>query len=84
MSPTEPTHAESSHQTKGLLRLTMACNERCTFCNVPVEDYEVVTPTLEQNADALGAFVERGSHWLAERWRWRRCRRASSELAKQR
>ena len=31
--------AEESHRTKGLLRLTMACNERCPFCNVPMEDY---------------------------------------------
>ena len=29
---------EQSHRTKGLLRLTMACNEQCPFCNVPAED----------------------------------------------
>jgi MoaA/NifB/PqqE/SkfB family radical SAM enzyme len=37
------TSAEQSHATKGLVRLTMACNERCPFCNVPVEDYAVRT-----------------------------------------
>ncbi len=31
--------AEQSHHTKGLVRLTMACNERCPFCNVPAERY---------------------------------------------
>ena len=38
-------HAEDSHRTKGLLRLTMACNERCPFCNVPAEDYARPTPS---------------------------------------
>ncbi len=34
----QPT-SESSHATKGLIRLTMVCNERCPFCNVPMEDF---------------------------------------------
>lgn len=37
-------HAEENHRTKGLTRLTMACNERCPFCNVPAEDYPRLTP----------------------------------------
>ena len=35
----EPAQAEESHLTKGLVRLTMVCNERCPFCNVPAEDF---------------------------------------------
>ena len=37
---------ERSHRAKGLVRLTMACNERCPFCNVPAEDYPT-RPTPE-------------------------------------
>jgi MoaA/NifB/PqqE/SkfB family radical SAM enzyme len=37
--PGSPEAAEQSHSTKALVRLTMACNERCPFCNVPAEDY---------------------------------------------
>ena len=56
--------AEESHRTKGLLRLTMACNERCLFCNVPVEDYERPTPPPEEIALDLDAFVESGEKTL--------------------
>jgi MoaA/NifB/PqqE/SkfB family radical SAM enzyme len=56
--------AEQSHRTKGLLRLTMACNERCPFCNVPVEDYRRPTPTPEEIARELDAFVESGEQTL--------------------
>ena len=56
--------AEASHQTKGLLRLTMACNERCPFCNVPVEDYPNPTPTKEAVAEELAAFVASGEQTL--------------------
>ena len=56
--------AEESHQTKGLLRLTMACNERCPFCNVPVEDYAVRTPSEAQIERELDAFVDRGERTL--------------------
>jgi MoaA/NifB/PqqE/SkfB family radical SAM enzyme len=48
--------AENSHRTKDLVRVTMACNERCPFCNVPVEDYPQPTPLerdLETQVDAL-------------------------------
>ena len=44
--------AEESHRTKGLLRLTMACNERCPFCNVPVEDYARLATTPGGNPAA--------------------------------
>lgn len=48
--------AENSHRTKDLVRVTMACNERCPFCNVPVENYPQPTPMereLEAQVDAL-------------------------------
>ncbi|MBT3220182.1 MAG: radical SAM protein, partial [Proteobacteria bacterium] len=32
--------SESNHYLKGLLRLTMACNAQCLFCNVPIEDFK--------------------------------------------
>lgn len=48
---------EHSHQTKGLLRLTMACNERCSFCNVPVENYQLVTPSWDKIVEELEQFV---------------------------
>ena len=56
--------AEESHRTKGLLRLTMACNERCPFCNVPVEDYARPTPPIEQINAELDAFVASGEQTL--------------------
>ena len=57
--------AEESHQTKGLLRLTMACNERCSFCNVPVEDYlPQPTPTEALIQGELDAFVATGAKTL--------------------
>ena len=50
--------AEDSHATKALVRLTMACNERCPFCNVPAEDYPT-RPTapeeLERQIEAVAA-----------------------------
>jgi MoaA/NifB/PqqE/SkfB family radical SAM enzyme len=55
---------EASHETKGLLRLTMACNERCPFCNVPVEDYARPTPPDEEIAAQLDAFVASGERTL--------------------
>lgn len=56
--------AEASHRTKGLLRLTMACNERCPFCNVPVEDYPRPTPPEADTAAELDAFVATGEQTL--------------------
>jgi len=57
--------AEASHRTKGLLRLTMACNERCTFCNVPVEDYLPDPTPSEAASDAeLDGFVASGAQTL--------------------
>ncbi len=50
--------AESSHRTKGLLRLTMACNENCPFCNVPAEDYERKTPPASQTDRELQRFID--------------------------
>jgi MoaA/NifB/PqqE/SkfB family radical SAM enzyme len=59
-----PASAEASDRTKGLLRLTMACNERCPFCNVPFEDYDVVTPPADEIAAQLTAFVASGEQTL--------------------
>lgn len=60
-----PADAEESHQTKGLLRLTMACNERCPFCNVPAEAYRPkLTPSWDQLAEQLAAFVASGDRTL--------------------
>jgi pyruvate-formate lyase-activating enzyme len=56
--------AEDSHRTKGLVRLTMACNERCPFCNVPVEDYRRPTPPWEEIAAELDAFIVSGERTL--------------------
>jgi MoaA/NifB/PqqE/SkfB family radical SAM enzyme len=59
-----PSSAEASHRTKGLLRLTMACNERCPFCNVPAEDYPRLTPPPDEIAAELDAFVATGQRTL--------------------
>ena len=58
-------HVEDNHRTKGLIRLTMACNERCSFCNVPMEDYPVKTATREQIQRELTVFFEEGCKSLA-------------------
>ena len=55
---------EQSHRTKGLLRLTMACNERCPFCNVPVEDHPRPTPSWETVEAELQTFVDSGANTL--------------------
>ncbi len=52
------TCTEDSHRTKGLLRLTMACNERCPFCNVPVERYRRPTPPQEEVQAELQRFLD--------------------------
>lgn len=63
---TEPTPiaGEDSHRTKGILRLTMACNERCPFCNVPAEDYDKLTPPEDQADAELQAFLDAGAATL--------------------
>jgi MoaA/NifB/PqqE/SkfB family radical SAM enzyme len=55
---------EDSHQTKGLLRLTMACNERCPFCNVPAEDYARLTPPQDEIDAELQQFLDAGARTL--------------------
>ena len=55
---------EQNHRTKGLLRLTMACNERCPFCNVPAEDYARKTPPSAEIDQQLQAFIEDGAGTL--------------------
>ena len=50
-NPAYPADMEPSHRAKGLVRLTMACNERCPFCNVPAEDY----PSRPTAADEIEA-----------------------------
>ena len=57
-------NAEQSHTTKGLLRLTMACNERCPFCNVPAEDYPTLSPPMDEVLLELQNFIERGDQTL--------------------
>ena len=67
MSETVPesvSSAEENHRTKGLVRLTMACNERCPFCNVPAEDYPArPTPEAELLAE-VDRFVAAGDRTL--------------------
>ncbi|MCB9664895.1 MAG: radical SAM protein [Alphaproteobacteria bacterium] len=58
------TLGEESHRTKGLLRLTMACNERCPFCNVPMEDYARPTPPAAEIDAQLQAFLDDGAETL--------------------
>jgi MoaA/NifB/PqqE/SkfB family radical SAM enzyme len=60
----QTTRAESHHRTKGLLRLTMACNEKCPFCNVPVEDYARPTPPEEETLRELEEFIASGERTL--------------------
>lgn len=55
---------EASHRTKGLLRLTMACNERCPFCNVPAEDYATLTPPIADTEAELQRFLDDGADTL--------------------
>lgn len=55
---------ESSHRTKGLVRLTMSCNERCLFCNVPVEDYAVPTPPAAEIEAQVDDFVATGEQTM--------------------
>ena len=62
-NPPTPT-AEESHKTKGLIRLTMACNERCPFCNVPMEDYDQPTPDEDVINAQLDSFIAAGDRTL--------------------
>jgi MoaA/NifB/PqqE/SkfB family radical SAM enzyme len=57
-------HAEENHRTKGLTRLTMACNERCPFCNVPMEDYPRLTPPESEVLAELQSFFDSGAQTL--------------------
>ncbi len=44
-----------------VLRLTLACNERCPFCNVPPEsDPEFTVPTTEEAKAMVARFAARG------------------------
>ena len=53
--PADSRPVERHHLTKGLVRLTMACPERCAFCNLPVEDQPSTEPTAAQLDDAVAA-----------------------------
>jgi len=55
-----PRTAEDSHATKGLIRLTMVCNERCPFCNVPMEDFPSQPTPAAQVEAQLDAFAAAG------------------------
>jgi len=57
-------HAEDNHRTKGLTRLTMACNERCPFCNVPAEDYPRPTPPESELTEQLQDFFDSAAQTL--------------------
>jgi MoaA/NifB/PqqE/SkfB family radical SAM enzyme len=59
-----PVVGEASHRTKGLVRLTMACNERCPFCNVPMEDYRRLETPDDEIEAALADFVASGEQTL--------------------
>ncbi len=63
-NPADRASGEDSHRTKGLLRLTMACNERCPFCNVPQEAYQRLTPPWEETLAELEEFVASGAQTL--------------------
>jgi MoaA/NifB/PqqE/SkfB family radical SAM enzyme len=63
-SQTSTLNAEESHATKGLVRLTMACNEKCPFCNVPAEDYARPTPPMEEVLAEVQQFIKRGDRTL--------------------
>jgi MoaA/NifB/PqqE/SkfB family radical SAM enzyme len=62
--PADAPSGEASHRTKGLIRLTMACNERCPFCNVPQEDYARPTPSQDEALAALEGFLAEGAETL--------------------
>ena len=42
----------------------MACNERCSFCNVPVENYQRPTPPWTQIKQELDIFIQTGQRTL--------------------
>ncbi len=63
-APQQKGSGEQSHRTKGLLRLTMACNERCPFCNVPAEDYSPLTPPQDEIDRQLDVFIKDGAQTL--------------------
>jgi MoaA/NifB/PqqE/SkfB family radical SAM enzyme len=42
----------------------MACNERCPFCNVPAEDYDRLTPPIEETEAELQRFLDDGAQTL--------------------
>ncbi len=42
----------------------MACNERCPFCNVPVEDYSIRTPPFETSQKELQQYLDAGEKTL--------------------
>ena len=54
-------NTEDSHFTKGLVRLTMACNERCPFCNVPAEDYPQPTPDEQETWNEVENLIASGA-----------------------
>ena len=60
----EQAGVDGHHRTKGLVRLTMACGERCRFCNLPAEDHERVTLDDEEVERTLEAFIAGGERTL--------------------
>ncbi len=63
-SPPDTGSVDSDHLTKGLLRLTMACNEQCRFCNLPVEDDATQALGDAEARAAVQAFAAAGQRTL--------------------
>lgn len=56
--------AEAYHREPGLLRLGMECNQSCSFCNVPAEDYVRRTPPADVFARELEELLASGGETL--------------------
>jgi MoaA/NifB/PqqE/SkfB family radical SAM enzyme len=63
-TPPDAGSVDSNHLTKGLLRLTMACNEQCQFCNLPVEDEGTEAMDGAEAKEAVKAFAASGQRTL--------------------
>ncbi len=49
---------DNPNRTRGILRLTLACNERCVFCNEPTERYDHPTVSQASVDEQLETFVQ--------------------------
>jgi len=55
---------DRDHRTKGLLRLTMACNEQCRFCNLPAPEHSATALGTAEATAAVHAFAASGERTL--------------------